>query len=92
MTPEHTPPPPPGGRRPEDSPHRAVGAAINDGWMEGGTFFGSILAGMLIGLGLDAWLGTDPWFVVGGIVLGAYAGFLHVWNYSKRLEEMTRDR
>jgi F0F1-type ATP synthase assembly protein I len=75
-----------------DSAHQQVASAINEGWIEGGSFFGSTVAGMLIGLGVDAWLGTEPWFVIGGILLGAYSGFLHVWHYSKKLEEMPRDR
>lgn len=68
-----------------ESPHQQVAAAIDEGWIEGGSFIGSVVAGMLIGLGLDAWLGTEPWIVVGGIVLGAYSGFAHVWHSSKRL-------
>jgi F0F1-type ATP synthase assembly protein I len=33
----------------------------------------------------DRWLGTDPWFVVAGILLGSYTGFLRVWHYSKKM-------
>ena len=33
-----------------------------------------------LGYGLDRWLGTGPWLVVVGVVLGAAAGFLAVYR------------
>ena len=54
--------------------------------MQGGSFLSSILAGALVGYLLDLWLGTDPWLVVTGIVLGSYAGFARVWQYLKRMD------
>ncbi len=72
-----------------DNVHRQVSSAINDGWMEGGSFFGSILSGTLLGFFADKWLGTDPWLVITGIVVGSYSGFMRVWHYSKKLEEMS---
>ena len=65
--------------------HRDVTSAFSEGWIGGGSFLGSILSGTLLGLLLDSWLGTEPWFVVGGIVVGSYSGFLRVWHYSKRM-------
>lgn len=58
-------------------------AAINEGRRDGGSFFGSILAGTLLGLGLDWWLGTAPIFVIIGIVLGIYAAFARLWQEIK---------
>ncbi len=69
-----------------DNVHQHVTAAVHEGWNVGGSFFGSIISGTLLGYFLDGWLGTDPWLVVLGIVLGAYTGFLRVWHYSKRME------
>jgi F0F1-type ATP synthase assembly protein I len=74
-----------------DSVHRQVTSAVGDGWMEGGAFLGSILSGTLLGLAADHWLGTDPWLVVTGVVVGAYSGFMRVWAYSKKMEQ-PRDR
>ncbi len=39
------------------------------------SFFGAVLTCLLLGWALDRWLGTSPWLVVGGIVLGAAVGF-----------------
>ncbi len=42
-------------------------------------FFTSILAGFLLGFGLDAWIGTKPLFTVIGIVVGSVSGFWKLW-------------
>lgn len=62
---------------------RQVAAAVNEGRMDGGSFFGSVIAGTLLGLGLDWWLGTAPILVITGIVLGAYSGFARAWHEIK---------
>jgi F0F1-type ATP synthase assembly protein I len=67
----------------EESVTKHLKAAINEGRHDGGSFFGSILAGTLLGLGLDWWLGTAPLIVVIGVVLGAYAGFARLWQEIK---------
>ncbi len=55
--------------------------------MQGGSFLSSILAGALLGYLLDLWLGTDPWLVITGIVLGSYSGFVQVWRHLKKMDE-----
>ena len=64
--------------------------------MSGGAFLGSILAGTLLGYLADLWLGTDPWFVVTGIIVGSYSGFVRMWQLSKQMENgksrVTRER
>lgn len=65
------------------TPGRHLAAAVTDGWLGGGAFFDTIIGGTLLGYGLDRWLGTDPWLVVTGIVLGSYAGFMRVWRYAR---------
>lgn len=69
-----------------------VADAINEGWLEGGSFVSSILAGTLLGLLADNWLGTEPWLVVVGILVGSYSGFVRAWRYSIRMEEDPRER
>lgn len=66
-----------------ESVTKHVGAAVTEGWLEGGSFLGSILAGTLLGLGLDWWLNTSPWLVITGIVLGSYSGFARAWYHIK---------
>jgi ATP synthase protein I len=39
------------------------------------SLFGAVVAGLIAGWLLDRWLGTAPWLLVAGIVLGAAAGF-----------------
>ena len=39
------------------------------------SLFAAVVSGLLIGWLLDRWLGTQPWLLVVGIVLGAAAGF-----------------
>lgn len=68
-----------------ENTHRQVGAAISEGWVHGGSLAGSIVSGTLLGYFADRWLGTDPWLVILGIVVGAYSGFVHMWNLSKKM-------
>ena len=60
--------------------------------MAGGTFFGSILSGSLLGYLADLWLGTDPWLVVTGIIVGSYSGFMRMWELSKQMEAGSKAR
>lgn len=77
----------------QDTPTKQVHSAINDGWMHAGSFASSIIAGTLLGYFADMWLGTDPWLVVSGVLLGSYAGFVKMWQYMKELDEKpVRDR
>lgn len=39
------------------------------------SLFSAVVAGLIIGWLLDRWLGTKPWLLVTGIILGAAAGF-----------------
>ncbi len=75
-----------------ETPHQHVGRAVSEGWMKGGSFLGSILSGALLGYLADMWLGTDPWLVVVGILVGSYSGFMNMWRWSKEIEEAGRER
>lgn len=39
------------------------------------TIFFSVAAFLGLGWMLDRWLGTDPWCLIGGILLGSAVGF-----------------
>jgi ATP synthase protein I len=63
-----------------------------EGWVASGAFLGSILSGALLGYLADMWLGTDPWLVVIGIVVGSYSGFVRMWHLSKQMGNGPDDR
>ena len=71
----------------QESPTTQVSAAVNEGWLKGGSVLNSVLAGALLGYLLDRWLGTEPWLVVTGVVLGSYSGFLRLWHYMKETDD-----
>lgn len=45
----------------------------------------SVLAMLLVGWALDRWLGTEPYLIVTGIILGAAAGFYQFIKLISRL-------
>lgn len=42
---------------------------------------------LFAGKWVDAKLGTDPWFALGGLILGAATGFRNLWRVAKRAEK-----
>lgn len=54
--------------------------AMSLGMRAGGELVGSILVAGAIGYGLDRWLETGPWFLIGMLVLGIIAAFFNVWK------------
>ena len=49
------------------------------------SLFAAVVGGLVIGWLLDRWLGTRPWLLVTGIVLGAAAGFYEFIRSSSKL-------
>ncbi|MGH9754862.1 MAG: AtpZ/AtpI family protein [Blastocatellia bacterium] len=50
-------------------------------------FSSNILGGILVGYLLDRWLGTNPWMIIAGIVLGlasAIIGLIRILNRLNR--------
>ena len=45
----------------------------------------SIVSCLLVGWALDRWLGTSPWLIVVGIVLGSVAGFMQFIRLMSRV-------
>ena len=45
----------------------------------------SIVSGVVVGWVLDRWLGTSPWLIVAGIVLGSVAGFTRFIRLMSRI-------
>jgi F0F1-type ATP synthase assembly protein I len=70
----------PEGRRP--SGHEQIGEAVGH-TVETAAFFGSLMAGLLLGWVADHFLETRPAFIIVGIVAGASVGFWRMWvNYT----------
>lgn len=49
------------------------------------SLFAAVVAGLLVGWLLDRWLGTSPWLLVTGVVLGAAAGFYELIRSAAKL-------
>ncbi|HEV8590096.1 MAG TPA: AtpZ/AtpI family protein [Pyrinomonadaceae bacterium] len=49
------------------------------------SLFAAVVSGLIIGWLLDRWLGTKPWLLVAGLVLGAAAGFYELVRATSKL-------
>jgi ATP synthase protein I len=76
----------------DETTPKQVTRTYDSAWTDGSAFVSSILAGTLLGFLADKWLGTEPWLIVIGILLGSYAGFAKMWVLSKKMEEDPRER
>jgi len=66
--------------KPNPDENRKAGFAYAAGF----TVFASVAAGTGFGWLLDKWLGTQPWCLVGGIVLGSAAGLFEFVRLSSK--------
>jgi ATP synthase protein I len=49
------------------------------------SLFAAVVSGLLAGWLLDRWLGTKPWLLVTGLILGAAAGFFELVRTSAKI-------
>ncbi len=54
-------------------------------WSAGVAFFGSVAFMLFLGWLADLLLGTSPWGIVGGIVLGSVIGFLQFFRITSQI-------
>jgi ATP synthase protein I len=66
--------------------------SVTGGFSSGVDLISSVVAGLLLGLGLDWWLGTEPAFVIAGSLAGFGSGFYKLWQHSAVLEEQAKER
>lgn len=55
------------------------------------TFFATVAFMLFIGWGADLLLGTKPWGLVGGIVLGAIIAFIQFFRITNRIYHTPKD-
>lgn len=69
--------------------HNADKAEDNEnmriGLQAGAELITAIIAGGLIGYGLDKWLSTKPFFLIAMLVLGVITGFVNVWRTTQNI-------
>lgn len=51
------------------------------------SLFAAVISGLGLGWLLDHWLGTKPWLMVVGLVLGSAAGFYELIRSTSKLSE-----
>ncbi len=66
--------------------------SMTGGWSSGVDLISSVVAGLLIGLGLDWLFGTEPLFVVIVSLVGFASGSVKLWKHSAILEEQAEER
>lgn len=56
--------------------------SVSSGYIASGDFFGSIMSGLLLGVGADWLFDTRPAFIVVGIIVGSISGFYRMWRHA----------
>ena len=54
-------------------------------WSAGIAFFASVVFMLILGWGADLLLGSSPWGMVGGIVLGSVIGFVQFFRLTSQI-------
>jgi len=54
-------------------------------WSAGIAFFAAVVFMLVLGWGADVLLGTSPWGIVGGIVLGSIIGFVQFFRITSQI-------
>lgn len=77
-------------RKSQDPLHKRSGASQAGEYAGVGLqFAGAILIFLFLGIKLDEWLGTEPWFLILGVFVGSAGGF---WAMYRRLVIDPRER
>lgn len=54
-------------------------------WSAGIAFFAAVVFMLVLGWGADVLLGTSPWGIVGGIILGSAIGFIQFFRLTSQI-------
>ncbi|MFW6324921.1 MAG: AtpZ/AtpI family protein [Desulfovibrionales bacterium] len=60
---------------------------LSKAWMVGLNLVSGTFIGLLMGIFLDRWLGTNPWLTIIFLILGIIAGFKNVFQEIKRIQD-----
>jgi len=74
--------------RSQDSHRRGVLRGLDQSSVMGVELITATLTWAGIGWLIDRWLGTDPWFLAIGALLGNAAGIYLVWLRGRRMDEV----
>jgi len=66
--------------QPDDNENRKTGYA----YAAGITLFASVVSFCALGWLVDRWFGTQPWFLIGGLILGSAAGLFEFIRLSSK--------
>lgn len=77
------------GYQPESSAESARNMGL--GYAAGITFFATIAFMLFLGWGADVLLGSKPWGMVGGIVLGSIIAFIQFFRITSRIYDKPKD-
>ena len=65
----------------------------DDNLSRGAEFAGVVTVFFLIGLGLDVWLGTMPWFMIGMFLFSVVGQFVKLWyTYDHAMKGLEAER
>ena len=72
-------------RLPEEDSQEEINRKSGLAYAAAFSLFAAVVAGLILGWLLDRWLGTSPWLLVAGLVLGAAAGLFEFIRSSAKL-------
>ncbi len=78
------------GRSSQPSNPGAGGEKLGVGMRIAVEMVAGVVAGAFIGLMADQWLGTKPWLLIVGFVLGCCAAFLNVYRVAQAEERRSK--
>ena len=70
---------------PQDDDKEEVNRKTGIAYAAAFSLFAAVVTGLLAGWLLDRWLGTKPWLLVTGLILGAAAGFYELIRTSANI-------
>ena len=73
-------------RRPAPPSEQPQALNWGSGLQIGIELLAGIIGGLLLGYGLDRWLGTRPLFMIVFFFLGAAAGMMNAWRSLRRMQ------